>query len=69
MYGREELAEEWEEARGIKDRVVENGKVWWLVEWAGKDDDDNAWPDSWEPTKNVFRPLAAHRRVLGVAAR
>ena len=43
--------------RFVKDMKVENGKRFWLVAWAGADDDGKAWEDSWEPTRNVNQVL------------
>jgi hypothetical protein len=43
---------------GPVDKIIRKGKVnkidfEYLVRWKGTDDDGNAWPDSWEPEKNI----------------
>lgn len=45
------------EVRFIRDMKVVKGKRWWLVAWAGKAADGDAWDDSWEPTENVSEAL------------
>ena len=49
--------------RFVKDMKVDNGKRFWLVAWAGADDDGKAWEDSWEPTRNVDRKEGAVRQI------
>ena len=41
----------------IKDMAVENGARWWLVAWAGADEDGEPWEDSWEPTRSLTPDL------------
>ena len=47
----------WYKVRYIKALRNINGAREWLIAWDGEDDDGNAWPDSWEPTKNVSEDL------------
>lgn len=50
MCGRSWTSGLWE-VRRIKDMRVVNGAREWLVSWAGTDEKDEAWADSWEPTR------------------
>ena len=37
----------------IKDMVVENGARWWLVAWAGANENGEPFNDTWEPTSSL----------------
>ena len=47
----------WYKVRYIKALRNVNGAREWLIAWDGEDDDGDAWPDTWEPTKNVSEDL------------
>ena len=43
--------------RRVKDMRVVNGKRMWLLAYAGVDEADKPWPDTWEPTRNLTADL------------
>ena len=46
--------------QAVKDLRVVDGKREWLIGWAGADDEGDAWPDSWEPSKLLTPDLIDH---------
>jgi len=57
LYGNETF-----DVRCIKEMKSENGQRWWLVAWAGEQDDGLPWEDSWEPSSCV--PSIMRQRFL-----
>ena len=51
------VGKSWHRVRKILNMVTIDGKRWWLVAWEGRDEHNDLFDDSWEPTANVAKEL------------